>query len=53
MSRGGMRGGRGMMKGFGPPGHGRGRPKDGGMNGFVPMRYYSVVIKHIWEMHFS
>lgn len=39
MSRGGMRGGRGMMKGFGPPGRGRGRPKDGPMNGFGPMRY--------------
>lgn len=39
MSRGVMRGGRGMMKGFGPPGHGRGRLKDGAMNGFAPMRY--------------
>lgn len=39
MSRGGMRGGRGMMKGFGPPGHGRGRLRDGTMNGFAPMRY--------------
>lgn len=39
MSRGGMRGGRGMMKGFGPPGYGRGRQKDGPMNGFAPMRY--------------
>ncbi|XP_069577792.1 histidine-rich glycoprotein isoform X2 [Brachyistius frenatus] len=38
MSRGGMRGGRGMMKGFGPPGHGRGRAKDGGMNGLGPVR---------------
>ncbi len=37
MSRGGMRGGRGMMKGFGPPG--RGPQKDGPMNGFAPMRY--------------
>lgn len=36
MSRGG---GRGMMQGFGPPGHGRGRPKDGPMNGCGPMRY--------------
>ncbi|KAM7367842.1 hypothetical protein PAMP_014113 [Pampus punctatissimus] len=36
MSRGGMRGG--MIKGFGPPGHGRGRGKDGAMNGFAPMR---------------
>lgn len=40
MSRGGMRGGRGMMKGFGPPGPGRGRVKDGAMNGFGPMRYF-------------
>lgn len=39
MSRGGMRGGRGMVKGFGPPGRGRGRGKDGAMNGFGPMRY--------------
>lgn len=41
MSRGGMRGGvgRGMIKGFGPPGFGRGRGKDGAMNGFAPMRY--------------
>ncbi|XP_062267883.1 uncharacterized protein si:ch211-51e12.7 isoform X1 [Platichthys flesus] len=38
MSRGVMRGGRSIMKGFGPPGHGRGRMKDGGMNGFEPMR---------------
>ncbi|XP_067338804.1 splicing factor 3B subunit 4 isoform X2 [Channa argus] len=38
MSRGGMRGGRGMMKGFGPPGYGRGRMKDGSMNGLAPMR---------------
>ncbi|XP_020488536.2 actin nucleation-promoting factor WAS isoform X1 [Labrus bergylta] len=38
MSRGGMRGGRGMMKGFGPPGHERGRLKHGPMNGFAPMR---------------
>lgn len=38
MNRGGMRGGRSMMKVFGPPGHGRGRPKDGPMNGFAPMR---------------
>lgn len=38
MGRGSMRGGRGMMKGFGPPGHWRGRPKDGPMNGFAPMR---------------
>ncbi|XP_018528137.1 splicing factor 3B subunit 4 isoform X2 [Lates calcarifer] len=38
MSRGGLRGGRGMMKGFGPPGHGRGRMKDGAMNGLAPMR---------------
>ncbi|AWP20092.1 putative wiskott-Aldrich syndrome protein -like [Scophthalmus maximus] len=33
-----MRGGRGMMKGFGPPGHGRGRVRGGAMNGFAPMR---------------
>lgn len=38
-SRGGMRGGRGMMQGFGPPGHGRGRPEDGPMNRCGPMRY--------------
>ncbi|KAK9531494.1 hypothetical protein VZT92_010916 [Zoarces viviparus] len=38
MSRGGMRGGRGMMKGFDPPGYGSGRAKDGAMNGFAPMR---------------
>lgn len=37
MGRGGVRGGRGMMKGFGPSG--RERPKDGPMNGFAPMRY--------------
>ncbi|KAM4633227.1 uncharacterized protein ACJ7VT_016682 [Polymixia lowei] len=39
MSRGIMRGGRGMMmKGFGPPGCGRGRGRDGVMNGLRPMR---------------
>nr|XP_043905598.1 DNA-binding protein K10 isoform X3 [Solea senegalensis] len=38
MNRGGMRGGRGMMKGFGPPGAGRGGRKDGAMNGFAPRR---------------
>ncbi|XP_033999629.1 splicing factor 3B subunit 4 [Trematomus bernacchii] len=38
MSRGGMRGGRGMIKGFGPPGYGRGRGREGAMNGFAPMR---------------
>ncbi|XP_051544461.1 basic salivary proline-rich protein 1-like [Myxocyprinus asiaticus] len=39
MGRGG-RGGRGMMlmKGFRPPGHMRGRGRDGFSNGFVPMR---------------
>ena len=45
MNRGGMRGGRGMIKGFGPPGHGRGRGKDGAMNGFAPMRYLT---NHGW-----
>ncbi|XP_031437675.1 uncharacterized protein si:ch211-51e12.7 isoform X2 [Clupea harengus] len=35
----GWRGGRGMMKAFGPPGRGRGRGHDGLMNGFGPMRY--------------
>lgn len=42
MGQGGMRGGRGMMmKGFGPPGRGRGRGRDGAMNGLGPglMRY--------------
>ncbi|XP_031437680.1 collagen alpha-3(IV) chain isoform X6 [Clupea harengus] len=34
----GWRGGRGMMKAFGPPGRGRGRGHDGLMNGFGPMR---------------
>lgn len=43
MSRGGLRGGRGMMKGFGPPGHGRGRMKDGVMNGLAPMRYFTYL----------
>ncbi|XP_056284531.1 basic salivary proline-rich protein 2 isoform X2 [Pseudoliparis swirei] len=38
IGRGGMRGGRGMMKGFEPPGYGRGRSKEGAMNGFTPMR---------------
>lgn len=38
MGRGGMRGGRGMMKLFGPPGRERGRGKDGATNGFGPMR---------------
>ncbi|XP_029281641.1 cleavage and polyadenylation specificity factor subunit 6 isoform X2 [Cottoperca gobio] len=38
MSRGAMFGGRGMMKGFGPPGYWRGQGKDGAMNGFSPMR---------------
>ncbi|KAF3849923.1 hypothetical protein F7725_019642, partial [Dissostichus mawsoni] len=38
MSRGVMRGGRGMIKGFGPPGYGRGRGREGAMNGFAPMR---------------
>ncbi|KAL6459705.1 hypothetical protein MHYP_G00314640 [Metynnis hypsauchen] len=38
MGRGG-RGGRAMMnKGFGPPGRGRGRSRDGFMNGFGPIR---------------
>lgn len=41
MSRGGMCGGRGMIKGFGPPGHGRGRMKDGAMNGLAPMRCFT------------
>lgn len=41
MSQGGLRGGRGMMKGFGPPGHGRGRMKDGAVNGLGPMRYFT------------
>lgn len=45
MSRGGMRGGRGMIKGFGPPGYGRGRGKDGAMNGYAPMRYWT---NHWW-----
>lgn len=44
MSRGGLRGGRGMMKGFGPPGHGRGRMKDGAMNGLAPMRYFTYQV---------
>lgn len=39
-SRGGSRGGRGIMKGFGPHGHGRGRMKDGAMNGLAPIRYF-------------
>lgn len=42
MGRGSMRGGRGLMKGYGPPGHGRGRPKDAPMNGFAPIRYSFV-----------
>ncbi|XP_034384057.1 basic salivary proline-rich protein 3 [Cyclopterus lumpus] len=38
IGRGGMHGGRGLMKGFEPPGYGRGRAKEGTMNGFAPMR---------------
>ncbi|KAK5880004.1 hypothetical protein CesoFtcFv8_023074 [Champsocephalus esox] len=38
MSRDGMRGGRGMIKGFGPPGYGRDRGREGAMKGFAPMR---------------
>ncbi|KAF7650355.1 hypothetical protein LDENG_00127180 [Lucifuga dentata] len=38
MIRGSLHGGRGMMKGFGPPGEGRGRAKGGAMNGLAHMR---------------
>ncbi|XP_070399107.1 uncharacterized protein si:ch211-51e12.7 isoform X3 [Nothobranchius furzeri] len=38
MGRGGVRDGRGGMKGFGPSGCERGRAKDGAMNGSRPMR---------------
>ncbi|XP_063757964.1 cleavage and polyadenylation specificity factor subunit 6 isoform X2 [Eleginops maclovinus] len=38
MSRGSMRGGRGMVKGFAPTGYGRGGGREGAMNGFSPMR---------------
>lgn len=53
LHRGNMRGGRGMMKGFGPPAPGRGRPRNGPMNGFAPMRYCHLQYmwcpsKHMW-----
>ncbi|XP_072299221.1 uncharacterized protein [Eucyclogobius newberryi] len=38
VARGGMHGGRGLIKGFGPPGRGRGRMYDGPLNGFPQMR---------------
>lgn len=44
MGRGG-RGGRGMMmKGFRPPGHVRGRGRDGFTNGFGPMRFCDMFL---------